>query len=438
MARLVAGDLPGASQWARASLRSAERTGRPRLVAHSLARLAVFEVLLGRHARASLLRRAETLHASAPEEPAERLMLFDPPLARAAVLKWSDKLGEARRRLAACYRRAVDSGDEASLPFLLYHFSELECWAGNWAAAQAYAREGCKAASENQQQAMLAGPLYALALVQAHLGQADQAREQAAEALALAERTGNVPIMTCALSVLGFIELSLDDHQAAHGHLDRLTGALAGVGLGEPGVVRFLPDEIEALAALGEVDLARSYAQRLQAEGKTRDRPWALATAARCRALLASAEGDYEGAQTACKEALDEHDRLPMPFEKGRTLLVQGMIERRAKYKSAAAESLSGALEIFDRLGASLWAEKTRWELSRISARSIADALTRTERQVAGLIAQGQMNREIAAAMFVTQNTVQTHIRHIFQKLGVRSRTELAARLLSGPDRSNQ
>ena len=61
------------------------------------------------------------------------------------------------------------------------------------------------------------------------------------------------------------------------------------------------------------------------------------------------------------------------------------------------------------------------------------DGLTETERRVAALVTQGQTNREVAAAMFVTENTVQTHLRHIFQKLGVKSRTELAARLLSPP-----
>ena len=78
-------------------------------------------------------------------------------------------------------------------------------------------------------------------------------------------------------------------------------------------------------------------------------------------------------------------------------------------------------------------AEKVRRELSTIAGQALADALTETERRIAALITQGRTNREIAAALFVTQNTVQTHLRHIFQKLGVRSRTELAARLLSAP-----
>jgi len=65
--------------------------------------------------------------------------------------------------------------------------------------------------------------------------------------------------------------------------------------------------------------------------------------------------------------------------------------------------------------------------------RATEDGLTETERRIAALVAQGQTNREVASAMFVTENTVQSHVRHIFQKLGVRSRTELAAQLLSAP-----
>ena len=120
-----------------------------------------------------------------------------------------------------------------------------------------------------------------------------------------------------------------------------------------------------------------------------------------------------------------------MPFELGRTLLVMGMIERRARHKPAARESLGRALGIFEHLGAPLWADKARRELSKIATGRPVHGLTDTERSIAGLIAQGQTNRQVASALFVTQNTVQTHVRHIFQKLGVRSRTELAARLLS-------
>jgi DNA-binding NarL/FixJ family response regulator len=89
------------------------------------------------------------------------------------------------------------------------------------------------------------------------------------------------------------------------------------------------------------------------------------------------------------------------------------------------------ALTTFEHLGAPLWAAKAREELAKIAVRRPASGLTDAEQRIATLITQGQMNREVAAVLFVTENTVQTHVRHIFQKLGVRSRTELAARFPS-------
>jgi DNA-binding CsgD family transcriptional regulator len=430
-ARGVAGDLHGALDWAKASLRSAERAADTSLAAHSLARIAVFEFLLGNGVQSALLERAEMLSASADEEPTGRLPLFSPSFSTGLVLKWCDRLDEARLRLAREYEQALDRGEEASLPFLLYHFSELECWSGNWDAAEEYALEGCRVADEGCQQTMRPATLYSLALVRALRGEVVQARKLASEALALCERTGNVPVTSLLLSVLGFVAVSLDEYQAAHAHLGQLAAATAATGLGEPSVVKFFPDEIEALAALGEVDLARSLTRQLEGQGKSLQRPWALAAGARCRAHLAAIDGDLEGALAACGQALVHHGQLTMPFELGRTLLVKGMIERRARRKSAADESFGRALAIFERLGAPLWAGKVRREMSKTGMRRPVSGLSETEHRIAALISQGKTNREVASAMFVTENTVQTHVRHIFQKLGVRSRTELAAQFLS-------
>src|SRR5580704_2664973 len=181
LARLAAGDLPAASRWAAVALGSAEQAGRPRLLAHSLARVAAVEFLGGGPARADLLDRAGQFGAGTGDEPVEYLALCGPSLLAGAILKWSDRLDEARRCFAGCYRRTLDRGDDASLPYLLAHFSELECWAGNWDAAAEYAREGCTVASESHQQAMLPAPMYALALVRAHQGEVDEARGLATE-----------------------------------------------------------------------------------------------------------------------------------------------------------------------------------------------------------------------------------------------------------------
>jgi DNA-binding CsgD family transcriptional regulator/tetratricopeptide (TPR) repeat protein len=432
-ARMVAGDLPGASRLAKVSLRSATKAANPRLIAHSLARIALFEFLLGNGVRTELLDRAAALEASAGEEPIGRLPMLDPSLVTGLILKWCDQLGEARLRLGKRYRHALDCGDEASLPFLLYHFSQLECWAGNWEVAEEYALEAYRVVDERHQPPMRPATLYSLALVRAYRGQVQQASELACEALALCERTGNVPLAAQVAEVLGFVALSVDDYQATHSHLGHLADTAAAVGLREPSVLKFLPDEIEALAALGELETAGSLARQLEARGRSLGRPWAQAASARCHALLAAVGGHFRGAQGACEQALSHHERLPMPFELARTLLVQGTIERRARHRQAAQDSLERALAIFEQLGAPLWAAKARRELSKITTRPSEHGLTQTENHVATLVTQGLTNREIASAMFVTENTVQTHVRHIFQKFGVRSRTELAAQLLSIP-----
>ena len=157
-----------------------------------------------------------------------------------------------------------------------------------------------------------------------------------------------------------------------------------------------------------------------------------LAQAARCRGLLAAAQGDLDRAATAMEDALDHHARVAQPFDLARTMLAKGQVQRRQKSKRPARETLNQALAIFDRLGAPLWAEKARAELGRIGGRAPSPTgLTPTEWQVAELVGQGMTNREVATALFVSEHTVRANLKRIYGKLGVRSRTELAARLRS-------
>jgi DNA-binding NarL/FixJ family response regulator len=79
-----------------------------------------------------------------------------------------------------------------------------------------------------------------------------------------------------------------------------------------------------------------------------------------------------------------------------------------------------------------LWAEKAREELSRVGGRAPASSeLTPTEERIAALVAAGKSNKEVAAELFLTVRTVETNLSRIYAKLGVRSRTELAAKLKS-------
>jgi DNA-binding CsgD family transcriptional regulator len=201
------------------------------------------------------------------------------------------------------------------------------------------------------------------------------------------------------------------------------------MGVREPAFFRIVPDEVEALVALGRLDEAEALLGPFEQAGKDLDRAWTIATGARSRALVSAARGDLDGASASADAAVREHDRLPLPFELGRAMLVRGAVERRAKRKREARDTLTKALEIFDGLGAALWADKTRAELARIGGRAASSLdLTPTEDRVAALVAAGNTNREVADALFVSIHTVEANLKRIYRKLGVRSRTELASR----------
>jgi DNA-binding NarL/FixJ family response regulator len=112
-----------------------------------------------------------------------------------------------------------------------------------------------------------------------------------------------------------------------------------------------------------------------------------------------------------------------------RASLARGIVSRRARQKRGAREAIQAALDGFEQLGAATWVETARSELGRIGGRRREEGLTAAERRVAALVAEGRTNREVAAALFVTERTVASHLSHVYAKLGVRSRTELARRL---------
>jgi DNA-binding CsgD family transcriptional regulator len=191
-----------------------------------------------------------------------------------------------------------------------------------------------------------------------------------------------------------------------------------------------MPDEIEALIAIGEADTARSLLEPFAAQAKRLNRSWALATSDRGWGLLHASIGELPEALVAFDRALEQHSMLDEPFELGRTLLAQGQAFRRVKKWGLARGSLGRSLEIFERLGAALWADKARAEMARIGGRAPGpDDLTPTEQEVAQLVGSGLTNREVAHALFLSVSTVEANLRRIYQKVGVRSRTELSRRL---------
>jgi DNA-binding CsgD family transcriptional regulator len=271
-------------------------------------------------------------------------------------------------------------------------------------------------------------------LVQAHLGNLEDAHAAAQSALGITNETRDRVVAIRCLGVLGFVELSRGDPGAAVDHLSRASEELRELGVGELSISQVVNNEIEALVSLERLEQAEELIGYVEAKGQPTGRAWHTAVAARGRALVAASRGEADSARDHLARALSAHEHLPQPFELGRTLLAQGTIERRFKRRADARHALTAALELFDSIGAPLWAEKAAVQLARIPGRRSSPLLSETERRVAEQVVAGLSNKEIAARLFVTVRTVETHLTSVYAKLGVRSRTELASHLARGDD----
>jgi len=344
-------------------------------------------------------------------------------------LIWSGQLGEARKVLGPWLAKLARDEDREQ-EIARWFAAMLEWRAGNWDLAAGHAAECLAIRHEYGIEGSQPIAELPAAMVAAYRGQVEEARDRSTRALARSERDDIFISQSAHRAVLGFIELSLGDPAAALGYLRRGWEIRDLAGLMEPGHRFELADTLEALIAVGDLVEAEQKLQEWERRAKRLDRSWALAITSRCRALVAAAHGDYEGAQRAFERALREHARSEDPFQHGRTLLAHGVTQRRAMQRGAARETLGKAEEIFQRLGSPFWAAKAQAEIKRIGGRAPSPGgLTESELRVATLVADGKTNQEVAAALFLGERTVASHLTHIYAKLGVRSRTELARKL---------
>jgi DNA-binding CsgD family transcriptional regulator len=419
-------NITAAAAHARVALAAAERAGDLGTLSRALVAAGRLEVFQGRPLGIQLVERAESMqpmveHARIASLPSGWV---------GTLLRYMDDFDGARARLEPLLTRAGEIGDDSSSGELLYELSELECWTGNWERALRYAQQSVEIETLADRKWELTAALAALALVEAHLGRVEDSYAHATQGLAVARSMGGLNEATRNLRALAFLELSLSRPAPALAHLTEIAELVAAVE--DPGVLRYAGDHIEALIGIADLEAAEQNLDRLERQSLAIDRAWGLAVAARCRGLLLNARGDVTGAVAAIDDALEHHQRVPMPFEHGRTLLVAGRTRRRAKRHHDARRALTAAQSIFDRLGAPLWAAKTTAELARIGGRSPApQGLTSTEEQVVQLVIAGRSNPEVATELFMSRRTVEDHLSKIYRKLGVRSRTELAHRIAS-------
>jgi DNA-binding CsgD family transcriptional regulator len=426
---LVQGFSEQALEHARTALAAAERSGDRAVLAIALATVAWFETVTAADPTPALLEKAICLEDAGLASDVSDTS--SPSFALSMRLMFAGRLDEARARMGVSYDRAASVGDEGAVSAALLHLAELEFRAGNWPLAARYAAEGYEHAEQMNREQDMSAHLYASALLDAHLGLVEEARSAAERGITLSESCGDEVFRLQHLAMLGFLELSAGDPVAADRILRPLAAQLDSSGWREPSIYGELPNAIEALVELVELEEARRLLADLQDRAGRIDSPWAEASAGRCEGLVLAAEGDLPGALGALERALAVHERLPQPFDLGRTLLVLGVMQRRDKQRRAARVTLQRALAVFNELGAVLWAEKARSELSRIGGRApTRDDLTPSERRIAELVAEGKTNKEVAAVLVLADRTVESALTRIYRKLEVRSRTQLARKLV--------
>jgi DNA-binding CsgD family transcriptional regulator len=418
------GDVSGAEHHAGLGVELAESSGDRRALGMAVAELAHWTYCGGGGVRRDLFERAVALDGTAgASSPRSHL---------AKVVKDDDRHDEARQLLTRLLDDAMETGDLYAASTHRFHLAELDVWAGNWLDAIGHAQESLQLRQHVDQPG---APLYVEAMARAYLGQVDEARRLAQEGLTDARRAEDVVFQMQNLHVLGFIALSLGDHEAAHVLLGEATDLMRPRWFREFGDCHVVPDEIEALVALGDLTRAEELTAWMTDVARATQRPWTATLGARSRAIVQAARNDLEGADATLEATLVAHERLPMPFELSRTLMVRGVVQRRMKRRAAARDSLEQALAGFDRLGARLWVARTRSEIARIGVRSGAQVdLTPVEQRIAGLVAEGRTNREIAARLSLSTKTVEANLSRSYRKLQVRSRAELVAKLAAADD----
>jgi DNA-binding CsgD family transcriptional regulator len=336
--------------------------------------------------------------------------------------------GTERSLLEPLLRTARARTAVGALPFMLNLIARDQATTDRWAIAEATYQEAIDLARESGQQTELTFGLAGLAWLQARRGREQECRHCAAEALRLAADLGMGLHEIWATAALGELELGLGDPAQAAGHFERLQWLLASLGITDvdlsPGA-----DLVEAYLRLGRQNAAQQVATQFVTAANAKGQPWSLARALRCQGLLAASDSGFAG---AFEQALAQHALTPDSFEAARTRLAYGERLRRARNRVLAREQLRAAAEAFERLDARPWADRAHAELAatgetrRTRDPRTLEELTPQELQIAVLLTGGRTTREAAAALFLSPKTVEYHLRHVYQKLGVHSRDELA------------
>jgi DNA-binding CsgD family transcriptional regulator len=303
--------------------------------------------------------------------------------------------------------------------------------AGAWEEAAADAERAVSLLEESGHGWLRPLARFAAVLVPAARGEWVAAQEHAAAAVA---RPGDYELMVVTAGLAGAqVPAARGDHEGVLRALEPVVALPERVGVDEPGFWPWQDLYADALVSAGRLGEAEGFLVPHEELAAARGRGSMVVRLARARGRLAAARGRAVEAEAAFGRAVDVSERLGLPFQRALVELAHGQVLRRAGQRRAAAERLSAARERLVGLRARPYLERCEQELAACglapAKRSAFDPsrLTAQELAVARLVAVGMSNRQVASELFISIKTVQFHLTHIYAKLGVGSRAELAA-----------
>jgi DNA-binding NarL/FixJ family response regulator len=420
------GQLADARVYAESALATAERLGDRELVARALGEVLFTFVTTGEPLRADVLARL----SPAPDSAATTTY-YQPATTVALARCWAGDFEGARPGLEQAAQRALSRGEEWDRMVLERILAELEWELGNVALAEQHRQTAQEALGEFAEG--LAHQLALDAKFAIGYGDLTAARAKVEQGLALAEGTGAVLHASRFMALLASVELLSGQPEIADVRLREQRERLESIGFGPAGYgrINIWSLNLDALIQLGKLEDAETLLAELRSRADACDSDHLRAIAARCEGMMLASRGDLSGALEAMDSAIASHVRCPRPLEHGRTLLEKGTVERRAKRKSAAKQTLEQAVAILEPLGAQIWITRARDELSRIGLRrgAVTEGFTPAQERVIELVTAGATNAEIARELHMSLRTVESHLTRVYQEHGVKSRTQLIAAL---------
>ncbi|WP_051574816.1 AAA family ATPase [Mycobacterium sp. URHB0044] len=394
----------------------------PALCSPACAMWVMVNFLCGHGVDEPRLKRAlelEDLDADVPDP-------FNASTVSALTLAWTGRLNEARDEVSVVRDRCIERGQDGHVMFVDLHSALIDVWRGDFNEAAQTAKDAMERAEQlgSDHAFVIADSIGAI--VGAYAGREEDVRTHARTAIEKASHCGSPRLADQAIMSLAFLELSLGNHADALATLQPLLARFSALPGTEIVTAGFLPDAIEAMIALGRLEDAESMIEALERHGRRLDRAWMVAVGARCRSMMLAVEGDVATATRMAQRAMVAHQSLPMPFERARTQLLLGQLQRRQRQREAATATLTEALAAFEEMNTPLWIDRARNELARTPVSAARTTLlTPSEERVAELAASGLTNRDIGAAVFISPKTVEAKLARIYRKLDIHTRAEL-------------